>query len=114
MCGFKTHRKENIEVRINVKEEALLKAIKLFEVQGLSDLYEEFNIAFEKSQEKAANSKVNTVAAVKARTQIAKSKVENAVNLLRLEGRNITAYMVSKVSGVTVRTAKSYLEKNGY
>ena len=40
-----------------------------------------------------------------------KEKIINAVNLLRLEGEEITPYKVAKVAGVSYNTARKYLQK---
>jgi len=40
----------------------------------------------------------------------AKEKIINAVNLLRLQGEEITAYKVAKTAGVSFNTAKKYLK----
>ena len=40
-----------------------------------------------------------------------KEKVINAVNLLRLQGEEITAYRVAKTAGISYNTAKKYLKK---
>jgi len=47
-------------------------------------------------------------AALKART--AKEKVTNAVNLLRLQGEEITPYKVAKTAQISYNTAKKYLK----
>jgi len=48
------------------------------------------------------------------RQQRAKEKIQNAINLLKLEGKEITAYSVAKTAGVSYNTARKYLEqKNG-
>ena len=54
-----------------------------------------------------------TTAAAKAtaiRTTRAKEKIVNAVNLLRLEGKNISEYAVAKESGCSINTVKKYRE----
>jgi len=50
--------------------------------------------------------------ATQVRQERVKRKIENAVNLLRLEGKKITPYAVSKVAGVSYNTAKKYLHQN--
>ena len=45
-----------------------------------------------------------------ARTAKTKEKVQNAINLLRIEGKEITAYQVAKVADISFNTAKKYLE----
>ena len=39
-----------------------------------------------------------------------KEKIQNAINLLKLEGKEITPYRVAKEAGVSYNTAKKYLE----
>ena len=47
--------------------------------------------------------------ATSARVEKAKEKIQNAIDLLRMEGKKITPYQVSKVSGVCYATVKKYL-----
>ena len=42
----------------------------------------------------------------------AEEKVQSAVNLLRLQGEEITPYKVAKIAGISYNTAKKYLKKN--
>ncbi len=41
--------------------------------------------------------------------QRTKEKIQNAVNLLKMEGKEITPYRVAKEAGVSYNTAKKYL-----
>jgi len=50
--------------------------------------------------------------ATSVRSKNAKEKILNAINLLRMENKEITAYRVSKTSGVHYRTVKKYLQAN--
>jgi len=50
----------------------------------------------------------NPEKARKAKTSKVKEKIENAINLLRLQGKPINAYQVSKLSGVAYNTARKY------
>ena len=43
------------------------------------------------------------------RQQRAKEKIQNAINLLKIQGEEITAYRVAKIAGVSYNTAKKYL-----
>ena len=45
-----------------------------------------------------------------ARTAKTKEKVQNAINLLRIENKEITAYKVAKVADISFNTAKKYLK----
>lgn len=45
--------------------------------------------------------------------QRTKEKIQNAVNLLKMEGKDITPYRVAKVAGVSYNTARKYLNRAG-
>ncbi len=38
-------------------------------------------------------------------------KIQNAINLLQMEGKEITVYQVAKTAGISYNTARKYLEK---
>lgn len=44
-----------------------------------------------------------------ARTKKTKEKIQNAINLLRIEGKEVTAHRVAKVAGISFVTARKYL-----
>ncbi len=46
--------------------------------------------------------------ATKLRVKKAKQRIENAVNILRMENKNISEYAVAKVSGCSINTVKKY------
>ena len=48
--------------------------------------------------------------ASRIKAERAKEKVINAVNLLRLQGEEITPYKVAKTAGISYNTAKKYLK----
>jgi len=50
-----------------------------------------------------------TQKATEARTKQAKAKIENAMNLLRLENKKITYYSIAKSAGVSYQTVKKYI-----
>jgi len=50
--------------------------------------------------------------AAKSKAEKAKEKVISAVNLLKLQGEEITAYKVAKNAKVSYNTAKKYLSQN--
>ena len=54
------------------------------------------------SARRAANSKAKK----------AKEKIDNAINLLKLQGVEITIYKVAKTAKVSYNTAKKYLSQN--
>lgn len=49
-----------------------------------------------------------TVKATKIKVKITKIRIENAINILRLEGNNITIASVAKAAGINYNTAKKY------
>jgi len=54
----------------------------------------------------------NPEKARKAKTTKTKEKIQNAINLLRLQGKPINAYQVSKLSGVAYNTARKYIKNS--
>jgi len=48
--------------------------------------------------------------ALKVKVTKTKEKVQNAINLLRLQGKPINAYQVAKLSGVAYNTARKYIK----
>jgi Fic family protein len=50
--------------------------------------------------------------ALKAKVTKTKEKIQNAINLLRLQGKPINPYQVSKLSGVAYNTARKYLKNS--
>jgi len=46
--------------------------------------------------------------ATEARMKKTKEKIVNAINILRMENKEITPYQVAKVSGVSYNSAKKY------
>ena len=47
--------------------------------------------------------------ATEARTAEAKKKIQNAINILRMENKKITYYSIAKVAGVSYSTVKKYI-----
>ena len=46
--------------------------------------------------------------ATKSREDAAQNKILNAINLLRIESKDITTYSIAKVSGCSYNTVKKY------
>ena len=57
------------------------------------------------------NKRNNPEKAREAKTSKTKEKIQNAINLLRLQNKPINAYQVSNLSGVAYNTARKYLKK---
>jgi len=75
------------------------------------DLQEAIKI-IEKYGKKLPPSPKKVASANKAREVLqkrTKEKIQNAINLLRLEGKEITPYRVAKTAGISFNTAKKYL-----
>lgn len=53
---------------------------------------------------------VATREATESRTKAAKEKIQNAINILRMENKKITHYSISQVAGVSFTTVKKYLD----
>ena len=49
--------------------------------------------------------------ACKVKVSKTKEKIQNAINLLRLQGKPINPYQVAKLSGVAYNTARKYLKR---
>jgi hypothetical protein len=47
--------------------------------------------------------------ATEARTANAKKKIENAMNILRMENKKLTHYAIAKMAGVSFVTVKKYI-----
>jgi len=47
--------------------------------------------------------------ATRTREKRAREKVQNAINLLKMEGKEVTAYAVAKTAGISYNTARKYL-----
>jgi len=49
------------------------------------------------------------ITATEARTAKAKEKIQNAINILRMEGKKTTHYSIAKMAGVSYLTVKKYI-----
>lgn len=50
--------------------------------------------------------------ATETRSKTARDKIENAINLLRLESKEITTYAIAKVGNVGFQTVQKYLSSD--
>jgi len=66
----------------------------------------------ESLEERKTSDKVTkaTNKATATRTAQAKAKIQNAVNLLRMENKKISYYSVAKTAGVSYSTVKKYID----
>jgi len=65
-------------------------------------------IEYEQKKEVSPKKKKAMIEATNARIRKAKEKIENAINILRMEDKPITIYSVSKKSGVSYNTVSKY------
>ena len=61
------------------------------------------------TKSKVINRLKNPEKARTVKTTKTKEKIQNAINLLRLQGKPINAYQIAKLSGVSYNTARKYL-----
>ena len=89
-------------------EDAIADEIKAMNAKEIAEL--DKLIAELENSGKTKGRKRAAATATETRVERAKQKIQNAIDLLRLEGRKITAYQVSKTSGVCYATVKKYLD----
>jgi len=83
---------------------------------GLSEkTRDELLLFFEKMKprKKSKKTKIATATATATRTARAKEKIQNAINILRLENKKITYYTVAKTANVSYLTVKKYTDLEG-
>jgi len=94
--------------------EALKRICKEIEVFGGDRFYlEDFKNLIDKPIKIKIDKAKKQLAAEKAREkrkQEAREKVKNAINLLMLESKKITAYSVAKTAGISYNTARKHLK----
>jgi len=61
--------------------------------------------------EKTLKKSVAARKATEVRQKKTREKIQNALNILRLENKEPTAFRVSKISGVAFSTAQKYLDR---
>jgi len=62
-----------------------------------------------KQIKRSVNKMIAAETATEARTKKAKKKIQNAINLLRMQNKKITYYAISKEAGVAYLTVKKYV-----
>ena len=63
------------------------------------------------TKSKVINRLKNPEKARAIKTTKTKEKIQNAINLLRLQGKPINAYQIAKLSGVSYNTARKYFKR---
>jgi len=100
-------------MRIKIKESVLTIPDKL--ISQLDELDVEtanaINTLLRKGKRVISQKKQETAKeACKVKVSKTKEKIQNAINLLRLQGKPINPYQVAKLSGVAYNTARKYLK----
>ena len=94
--------------KISIEKKALKKKEELpQDLKWALEIIEKYGAKLPPSPKKIESAK--KASEIKANT--AKEKVINAVNLLRLQGEEITPYKVAKTAGISYNTAKKYLNQ---
>ena len=95
--------------RIDLSNENYIELIRLLKSKkiskSLSDCIFEARIIKQSEAKKNATKK-----ATKVRTRMAKDKIQNAMNILRLENRTLTTYSVAQEAQVSYNTVKKYTD----
>ena len=102
-------------MRLKIKESVLVIPDKL--INNLNHLDIEtanaINTLIKKGERITSEKKQNSAKeALKIKVTKTKEKIQNAINLLRLQGKPINPYQVAKLSGVAYNTARKYLKES--
>ncbi len=92
--------------KVNIEKENITDADARAEIEKALAILEKYSVSDQISAMRAKS----VAKATKVRQDTAKRKIEDAVNLLRLENRNISEYAVAKKSGCSINTVKKYRE----
>jgi response regulator of citrate/malate metabolism len=103
-------------MRLDLTQHEYLFLIKAINESNLLEILEnKYDFLIEKLQSfKLIERGDKGIAAIKAREALqeqTKKKVENAINLLRMEQKEITPYAVAKTANISYNTAKKYLKQ---
>ena len=90
------------EISIELREK--LRAEVETEIAELEELIRAIENSSKTERRKSA-----AAAATAEREKRVKEKIQNAVNMLRMEQKEITPYQVAKMAGISYNTAKKYL-----
>ena len=101
-------------MRIKIKESVITIPEKLIKDMDQLDIEtaNAINTLLKKGERVISQKKQETAkAALKVKISKTKEKIQNAINLLRLQGKPINPYQVAKLSGVAYNTARKYLKR---
>ncbi len=101
-------------MRIKIKDniltipDKLIKNIDLLDIETANAI----NTLIQKGERVISQKKKDTAkAALKIKMTKTKEKIQNAINLLKLQGKPINPYQISKLGGVSYSTARKYFKK---
>jgi len=77
------------------------------DIEFLNEIKEKVNNP--KKIKRSVNKMIACDKATEARTKKAKEKIQNAINLIRMQNKKITYYAIAKESGVAYQTVKKYI-----
>jgi len=96
-------------MRLTISDEQIKELLELLEED--TSLYLYIKSEYEKELNKDKSKKINaTKTANKSKIKRSKRLVQDAINILRLEGKKINANTVSKQAGINYITATKYLK----
>jgi len=102
-------------MRIKIKESVITIPDKLISQLDKLDIEtaNAINTLLRKGKRVISQTKQDTARkALKVKVSKTKEKIQNAINLLRLQGQPINTYQVAKLSGVAYNTARKYLKNS--
>lgn len=108
---------EDSKYRLDLTKKELDNLVKLIEefnkepsLELSKELVEELSHLINNGKEVKYSHKKSNAAkkATELRAKMAREKIVNAINILRMENRKITEYAVAKVSGCSINTVKKY------
>ena len=100
-----------MRLTLNEDEVKLVKLAVLKAYREDSELYINITKQIDQHKKRDISKKSKSAAnANKVKSEIAISKIENTVNLMRLESKKINANSVSNESGVAYNTVRKYLK----
>ena len=97
-----------LDIEMTIPNKLLEKVEKLGENEPVREALENLlkNAEVIENKKKAENTKKAT----ETKKLKAKEKVQNAINLLRLQGEEVNPYRVAKIANISYNTARKYLK----
>ena len=98
-------------MRLTLTDDEVLELMKVI-AKSNYPLYSKIQEQYNKDINKDISKKQSSIQeATKKRERVAKEKIINAMNILRLENKQLTAYAIAKESGCSYNTVKKYYSK---